>query len=555
MGTGKETPRQKMISMMYLVLTALLALNVSKQILQGFVMVDESVEKSKTILDENNVKVKKAFEDYVNAGNYEAKPYLLRAIEAQTHIRKVDSYIDSMKVLIEQATEGVAKKDTSQLRFMERLDDFDTPTHLLLGSDETNLITTKYSAVDLKKQLNTLHSNLMQMLDNMQKESKTKLENDDVLAIKQKLLSIKPIDNNRVDDGVKLNWELENFYNMPMAAVVTNLNKIQADMKNLESEFLHVFGAASNKFIFKVNKLQAKVVAPSAYVLSGQAFKADVVLSASSTELTPERMQVLVGASYDTTSKKMTMPGNSIAVADGMGKYETVTNSIGNKDLKGVVVYKNPKGIDEYYPFDFTYMVAPPFTAVAADKMNVFYVGVDNPISVSSAGFAPSDLKVSVSGCGASLQSNASGKFTLKAASAGTCYVTVNAKVNGIYKPQGPPQVFRVKSIPAPVIKVGGKLALSNLDFSKANVASIAGIGVEVPGFEFPLNMVVKSFDFTYYKNGELQTINCTSNVLANNAKLALSQMRVGQRAYFENVKVQSPAGIIAVGMAQIKIK
>lgn len=78
MSSGKETPRQKMIGMMYLVLTALLALNVSKEILQGFVMVDESIGKSKVILDENNSRIQKAFEDYVKDGNFEAKPYLLK---------------------------------------------------------------------------------------------------------------------------------------------------------------------------------------------------------------------------------------------------------------------------------------------------------------------------------------------------------------------------------------------------------------------------------------------------------------------------------------------
>ena len=79
MSSGKETPRQKMIGMMYLVLTALLALNVSKEILKGFVMVDESLEKSKVILDENNIRIRQAFEAYVKDGNYEAKPYLLKA--------------------------------------------------------------------------------------------------------------------------------------------------------------------------------------------------------------------------------------------------------------------------------------------------------------------------------------------------------------------------------------------------------------------------------------------------------------------------------------------
>ena len=308
----------------------------------------------------------------MNKGNFEAKPYLLKSIEAQKSIRIVDAYIDSMKMLVVHKTENVNLKDTSQLRFMEKLDDYDTPTYLMIGSDEANPISTKYSAKDLKTQLTNLHNHLITMIDNMQKNAETKLELDDLIALKQKLKSIMPIDRNIMDDGVKQNWELENFYHLPMAAVITNLNKIQADMKNIESEFLHVFSAASGKFEIKTNKLEAKVIAPTAYVLSGQPFKADVVLGASFNDLNSDKMQVLVGAQYDSISKKLSNNDNSLNVSNGIAKYETATSAIGQKELKGIVVYKNPRGVNEYYPFNYSYMVAPPFTAVAADNMNIF---------------------------------------------------------------------------------------------------------------------------------------------------------------------------------------
>lgn len=555
MSSGKETPRQKMIGMMYLVLTAILALNVSKEVLKGFVMVDESIGNSKLILNENNERVKKAFEDYVKQGNYEAEPYLLRAVDAQKSIRIVDSYIDSVKLMIVQHTENPNKTDTSQLRFMEKLDDYDTPTYLLIGSDETSPKTTKYSAKDLRLQLTKLHSDLVSMIDNMQKDSKTKLDEKDLFTLKQKLNTIKPIDKNTVEDGVKLTWELQNFYHMPMAAVITNLDKIQVDMKNVESEILQVFAAASSKFVFKVTGLHAEVIAPTAYVLAGQPFKASVVLGASSDELTDERMKVLVGAEYDTLTKKLTVPGSSLTITDGIGNYETMTSSTGQKDLKGVVVYKNPRGIDEFYPFDFTYMVAPPFTAVAADNMNIFYVGVPNPVSVSSAGFSPTDLKVNVSGCGAEVKADGSGKYTLTAKSTGTCIVTVSARTGDGYKQQGAPKVFRVKSIPPPVLKIGGRLATSNLEFTRNDIAAIGGVGAESPGFMFPVNMIVKSFDLEIRGTNGIDPYPCTGNNLSAGAKAALARMRPGQKAYFDNVKVQTPTGVITLPMAQIKLK
>ncbi len=553
MSSGKETPRQKMIGMMYLILTALLALNVSKEILKGFVMVDESIGKSKLILTENNIRVQKAFEAYVNDGNYEAKPYLLKSIETQKIIRIVDAYIDSVKLLIVRKTENINKTDTSQLRFMDKLDDYDTPTYLLIGSSESKPITTKYSASDLRLQLANLHTDLLVLIDNMQKDSKTKLDEESINTLKQKLSNIKPIDGNISTDGIKQKWEIENFYHMPMAAVITNLDKIQADLKNVESEFLHVFAAASSKFVFKINKLQAKVIAPTAYILSGQEFKADVMLGASSTELTSDRMKVLVGATYDEATKKLTVPGSSITISDGMGKYESVTSSTGQKNLKGVVVYKNPRGDDEYYPFDYSYMVAPPFTAVAADNMNIFYAGIENPVSVSSAGFSPSDLRVTVTGCGAVAKPTAAGKYILTAKSSGTCAIAVAAKVNGIYQQQGPIKVFRVRDIPAPVLKLGGKIATSNLEFTRNEIRMIGGVGAESPGFMFPVNMIVKSFDL--FVPG-IMPITCTSNNLNQDAKKALADLRVGQKAYIDNIKVLTPKGnIITIPATQLKIK
>lgn len=555
MSSGKETPRQKMIGMMYLVLTALLALNVSKEILKGFVTVDESIEKSKVILDENNMRVQKAFENYVTSGNYEAKPYLMKAIEAQKNIRMVDAYIDSVKLLIVQKTEGPSKRDTSQLRFMEKLDDYDTPTYLLLGSDETSPITTRYSAKDLRLQLDRLHAGLNAILDDMQKHAETKLDKEDINALKQKLATIKPLDRNLEVDGVKLNWELENFYNMPMAAVITNLNKIQADMKNVESEVLHVFGAASSKYVFKIDRLQARVIAPTAYVLAGQPFKADVVLGASSTGLNEDRMKVLVGAEYDTLTKKLSVSGSPLSIKDGMGKFENVTSSTGQKNLKGIVVYKNPRGVDEYYPFDYSYMVAPPFTAVSADNMNIFYAGVDNPMSASSAGFSPSDLRVTVSGCGAVAAPAGAGKYTITAKSAGSCTVTVAAKVNGVYQQQGPPKAFRVKDIPPAVLKIGGKLATTNLELSRNEVGQMGGIGAESPGFMFPVNFVVKSFDVFMIRKGKPETFTCSGNNFSAEAKIAMASLKSGDKLYIENAKVQKPTGMTTLPSVQIKVK
>jgi gliding motility-associated protein GldM len=135
MGGGKETPRQKMIGMMYLVLTALLAMNTSKQVLQGYLAVNESLSKSKENLNENNIRTTKSFEASIN-GNAGARPYYEKAVEAQKEIEEVFKYIGKVRTNVvvhtEPATTGGNEKvaDTLNLRRMEKIDDYDIPSHV-----------------------------------------------------------------------------------------------------------------------------------------------------------------------------------------------------------------------------------------------------------------------------------------------------------------------------------------------------------------------------------------------------------------------------------------
>lgn len=543
-----------MISMMYLVLTALLALNVSDQVLKGFITVDEGIAKSNSIIAENNKQIEEAFKIYVEAGNVEAKPYYEKCVESRIKIERTIHYIDSMKYALIISTQKTTKPDTAQLRFMSKLDDFDTPTYLFIGDDETNLKKTPYSAYDLRIKLNELSSDLIKMINDLTKESK--LDDADATSLKEKTKTIVPIDRNAIEDDLKMNWELDNFYNIPTAAVITNFDKMKTDLKNVESELFRVFAASSNKHLFKANKLQAKVLAPSSYVLSGETFKADILLSASSTELTPDRMTVLMGAKYDDVTKKLTMPGSSITIADGIGKYEALGSSTGEQKFDGVIQYKNSYGKFEYYPFESSYMVAAPFSAVGADNMNVMYIGVDNPISASAAGFAPTDLVVSVTGCGAKLRSNGAGKFIISAATTGTCLMTVSARTPQGLKQQGPAKIFRVKAIPPPVAKINGKPVLSTLNLSANEISTIGSFGAICLGFDFPVNpMIVEATISGYDNTGAIKDVKLKSGVLDSEAKEILRKLKPGKKAFIEGIKVKINNQIVSAPDVIIKRK
>ena len=326
MGGGKETPRQKMIGMMYLVLTALLAMNVSKQILHGYVSVNESIEKTKESLEVNNERVFKSFEEMAGI-TAAAKPYLERAIEAQKEIMIVYKHIGVLRTKVIEVCEkpeNPKSADTMQLAVLEhvgQIDNYDMPTNQLIGPEAATPKSGELTASDLKAKLNGLYNKLVGILDAMQKDEKAKLPKSDYEGLKKKIGSIKPDDKPMMEDGIAMGWEAQNFYHLPEAAVITTLNMFQANLKNVEADILQVFSGASGKLAIKFDHLEAKVIAPSSYIQAGQPYTADIFLAASSSKLGKDDLEVLIGADSASTTG-----GTAIPIERGMGKYSVGTD-------------------------------------------------------------------------------------------------------------------------------------------------------------------------------------------------------------------------------------
>lgn len=557
MAGGKETPRQKMIGMMYLVLTALLALNISKQVLQGFIRVNESMETTINNLEENNKRVMDAFKA-ASENNPAAKPYYDKALEVKKRIEEVVKYFEETKFKVIKETDQVPNVDKNYKLSVEKgkVDDFDTPTGMLIGPDPSKMVDGEYTAKALRRKLEKLVEDLTKLVDNMQQDPKTKFLKDDYEQIKKKIANLKPTDSDEIEEGVKLTWEIRNFNHLPMAAVVTNLSKMIADMRNAEAEIYQVFAAASGKIALKFDKLSAKVIAPSSYIQAGQQYKADIFLAASSSAMTADMMEVLVGAEYDSTTKQLKSPGTPIKIEDGMGKYEVNTGGQGEQTLKGVIKYKKPDGTYDYYPFSTTYMVAAPSVAVEPEKMNVFYIGVENPVIVSAAGVSPTNLQVSISGAGGKIIPKGNGKYVVTVSSPGECKISVSAKTKDGVKPQGPPKVFRVKKIPDPLPKLGGKPANGVIEMPKLSLASIGGVGAEIPGFDFDVKFPVIGFTFSAVVKGSLKEFQCSGPNLSAEAKAVLQSLAPGGKCYFENIKVKAPDGSIrTLSTVSLKVK
>ncbi|MCE3229868.1 MAG: gliding motility protein GldM [Bacteroidetes bacterium] len=555
MANAKETPRQKMIGMMYLVLTCLLALNVSKEVLEGFVTINESIENTNLNFTTNTKMMMEALDEAVKNGRNDVKPYFEKAKETVQLSQKTFDYVGELKKQVQQYTEDIKGADTMKLSRIEKLDDFDKPTFLLIGSDETKPKTGQYSAKELRQNMEHYSATLSKMIDEMKDKQGSKLPEKDYLILKDKLRLFTPHDNFKNKENKPVSWEFKNFYNMPLAAVVTNLSKIQSDIRSIEAGMVSTFAGASGKLTPPMNKLSARIIPSSQYVQAGTPFSADVFLSATSSHFTDDNIQFILG-DVDTTSGKLGEGAVVLPVDNGNGKITIPTSGSGHKDIHGWIKFKDGNGVNKYYRYDNNYVVASAAAAVSADKMNVMYIGVENPISVSAAGIAPTDLQVSISGCGGSLSNSGNGKYNAKVTSTGTCMVTVMAKTPTGMKAQGPPQPFRVKRIPNPPLKVANQVTFGNLDLKQNITKTINGIGLDGSGFDYSTTCKVKECTMMIVQGGVGgQEYKCINGQLPNDAKAALSRIKPGSKVFFENIRIIVAGEERDAGLVKINVK
>ncbi len=539
MAGGKETPRQKMIGMMYLVLTALLAMNVSKDILKAFVTVNESLERTNKNFSDNTIRMMKAFEE-AKKETPSAAPYFNKAIEARKLTMELYEHMESLKHPIIADVDGNPGGDTMRLRYLEAKDNYDIPTHKLIGDDERQPVNGKFTAAELRDKIQNVHDKLMKMVQDMQKDKSTKLLKADYETLISKIDAMKPTSTGETEDDVPVSWEMLNFYHLPTAGVITNISKMQADLKNIEGEILSQFSQAFIKKQHVFNELNAEVVAQSSYIQSGDNYNADIFLAASSSDFKPENMQIILNpTSYDTVTGKVE-GGIPVPLVNGVGKLSEA-KGVGDQNYKGVIRFKQPDDSYKLYKFEQKYTVAAPAVAVSPEKMNVFYIGVDNPVAVSAAGIAPGNLIVSGSGGGITVKPAGNGKYIVKATSEtkeGKINVASNA--GGTVKPQGS-AVFRVRRIPNPITMIGGK---SGGEIKRMDASSINAVVAKLENFEFEANFKVISFEFTAIVNGQPVFGSNKGPGMTQEMKTALSRVKTGSKIYIDNVQAVGPDGV-----------
>ncbi len=536
MAGGKLPPRQKMIGMMYLVLTALLALNVSKEILDSFVTINDGLEKTISNFKEKNSDLYNDFEASYNENKEKVKPFYDKAQAIRQSADEASSYIDRIKVKIVADLQKLdttavigqneAGRDTIlSLEYIDAKDNTDIGTSILIGSEPSKPKTGYLSATSLKLKLDDFKNTVGSRIDTNS-------------AIYKSMTKTFDFSDKKEGGGTTSSWETFNFYGVPAAATITLLSKLQTDIRNFESDAVKYLFASVDAASFKFNKLEAAVISPSNYILLGDTFRAEIFLAAMDSTKNPK---IVVGKDIEEDGEGFKSSGDSLNVrmVDGKGYIKVPTRSEGEYTWKGAINFEAPGGKIIPRTFETTYMVAKPSTTISATKMNVFYMGVPNPVSISAPGVPAESIRPSISGGGGSIKKGTGGEWVVNVTKPGDVKITVNAEVSGKSKVMGSMD-FRVKQIPTPKALISGK---SSGALSPRVLAAVSGLFLDMEGFVFDVKVDVISYEFSYVVDGFTSTIKVRGGKISSEVKDKLKRVKRNTTVSFENVKVKMPDG------------
>ncbi|MGL5890387.1 MAG: gliding motility protein GldM [Bacteroidia bacterium] len=522
MATGKQTPRQKMIGMMYLVLTALLALNVSKEILDAFVTVNTGLENTAIGIDKDINALYAEFDSRKSVDPARVGTNWKKAQEARKLSKEMNHYIDQLKKRLIRETEGFSNReeDTIRLSFVEAKDNYDIPTNILTGSSEDG---SNGEARVLKLKLETYKTTMLNLL-----------EADTRQSVNLNIDTKDPVGEEELKT-----WEMKTFYHSPLAASVAILSKIQDDVKSAESDVVDALLRETEADIIPFDTVAARIVAQSNYVLLGENYQADIFLAAFNKTLKP---QIYLG-DYDAATGKMRGAFDSVNVERGVGKYSVPASSEGIKQYNGMISMRTPKGQLMQFPFQSEYIVARPALTVSADKMNVMYAGLENPISVSVPGIPNEKLRVSSDN--GVLTPKGNGQYMVTQPKVGFLHISAVAEIDGKMRDMGKIQ-FRVKPLPKPTARLSGLQTQTSTISKSQLIASPGVIPYYDPNFEFKATARVVSFKVEIQSSSPISSdIPCTGGGFSQQAKDSFKNLRRGDRVTLTNIKALGADGNI----------
>lgn len=523
MAAYKETPRQKMIAMMYLVLTALLALNVSKQMLDAFIVVNESMENTIGNFSDKIDEVHAEFNKQYKLNPNKNKPYWEGAQQVKVLSENLIHFIDSVKyALVVQADnriKTVEQAKNTPMADLKSKDGYTEPTRFFFGNSEDG---SKGASGELKKRIDQYRTKALALMNEPEDSERIALLTNG---------------NYHDVDGKRQNWEQHNFYYTILAADITILNKLISEVQNAEFDVVSYLYSSVTAQDFKFDDISAKVISKNSYILKGQQYEAEVFVAAYDTKQNPE-VYVLQGA--DEINESNLNRATPLEGKDGVVKLNFPGSSEGIHKFAGIIRALNPEGEKVDYPFNSEYIVGPPSLTVAATKMNVFYIGVDNPVSISVPGMAAELIRPTISAGKLSRDPNSKDWIVNVEAGTTKTVISATADYNGTRLNMGSSE-FRVKRIPDPVALIARQKEGA---IDKNTLLAAGAIIPAMIDFEFDLNFVVNSFTMATILNGDFIPKNTRGNQFSSEMIDLIQNARRGQKFFFENIQATGPDGI-----------
>ena len=517
MSLPKE-PRQKMINMMYLVLTAMLALNVSAEILNAFKTVNSSITNSNDVIAEKNALTYKSFDEKlkdpqtaVNAQIWAPKANVAKKLSSSLY-----DEIESLKAKL--INESGPYEEDGKKKFRE--DDLDAATRLMDEQGEG------------KKLFSSLQQYKQQMISILKPEefSSSPLLQADVRAQKDAFAKEFPLDlkipesqsgNAKSGDDSK-DWTTNYFHMTPSIAAMTILSKFQNDIKNSESQMVDYCHKKIGEVKVVYDKFEAFAGTNATYLMPGDELDITAGIGSFSASAKPD---VYINGAHQTLN------------TDGVAEFKTKVDAAGEKSVEVKIEYIKPDGSKDHVTKMIKYTVGLPSGAsVFLEKMNVVYIGVDNPITISGGSVGREKVHVTFSSPGASLTNTSGDHWVIKPTTQGMAELTVNAA--------GKPFKFplRVKNLPLPAGFVGAKKGGS---ISSAEFKAIGGLiaRLEDSDFEAPFKVVSYTMGAIGGSIAQYKLANNDGNRWTGIALSIVQQSSPGTNIFFDNIRVVGPDG------------
>ena len=544
MAGGNLSPRQKMINMMYLVLTALLALNVSKEVLNSFFEVNTGVVRTTTNFTSKNMETYNAFTAAAELNPVKAGPFRDQALSVKREADAIVNFIQELKYKLVLSTDKSV--------FLGQYKDLDGE---IIDGNETELTWEKLSKEQKKLPIANLSNkenrdmsgeilvisgkakSLKDQINSFKKNMLTIAGDNQVLAFNIKS-ALNTDDKNGKGGSSKIPWENYNFLDMPAVGALTLLSKMQSDVRNTEADIIKLLRENIDAGSLKFTSAEGIQIPQSTFVIRGDSFRSQIFISAKDTTQDP---LIYVGE-YDSISPgKYEMVGDydTIEVINGKGMFSRRTSVTGMQNWGGLISMKTESGT-KTYPFKGSYLVANKTAVVSPVKMNILYLEVDNPLQISVPGFSAGEISASITNGSIVPVKKSSGEYIARPSKKGNASVTLFAKIDGKKTKMGTVD-FRVKEVPPPKAKVQlAKKAGGTLMIGKMQLVNSGGVLADLENFDFEgVRYIITSYRLTGMYKGEQQKEDTKGGAFSDKMIGVIRNTKSGNTITISNIKAK----------------